>query len=108
MSQSAPRYAESVTVLTPTSPPPEIELLRLDPDGQSSNEEVLKSATPPKLELAVVTESIVETMEFADNFPMSFNPAPSVHSTPTLPNTDADCFIVENKETDDGPDYIPL
>ena len=95
-------------VTTPTSPAAGIELLRLDPDGQSNNEEIPKSATPPIVKLGVVTESIVETMDFEDNFSLlSFN-APSVHSTSSLSHADADCLIVENKETDEGPDYIPL
>ena len=68
----------------------------------------LLSATPPMVKLGVDTESIVETMDFEDNFSLLSFQSPSVHSTSSLSPADADCLIVENKETDEGPDYIPL
>ena len=111
ISQIDSSYAKpsSVTgVTTPTSPSAEIELLPLHPDGQSNNEEMPKSVTLPILQLSVVTESVVETMDCKDNFSLlSFN-SPSVHSTSSVSQADADCIIVDSKETDEGPDYIPL
>ena len=86
----------------------EIELLRLEPDGQSHNEELLQRATPFKTNLAYSTESVVKTLAFDDNSSLLGLNAPSpTHSSSSLSHTDADCYIVENKEAG-GPDYIPL
>ncbi len=101
-----PSYTMGVT--SPSLSPVEIELLRLEPDGQSHNEELLQRATPFKTNLATSTESIVETMAFGDNFSLlSFNAPSPAHSNSSLSHADADCYIVENKEAG-GPDCIPL
>ena len=112
MSQMESSYAEPSSMMgvtTPTSPPPvEIEMRRIDPEGQSNTEEIPKSVTPPVLKLGADTESIVETMDFEDNSSLlNFN-APSVNSTSSLSHADADCYIVQNKGTDEGPDCIHL
>ena len=65
-SYAQPSYAMDVT--NPSFSPVEIELLRLEPDGQSHKEKVLQPTTPFKTNLATSTESIVETMAFGDNF----------------------------------------
>ena len=111
MSPIESSYAEPSNVMGVTSPtlsPVEIELLRLEPDGQSHNEEVLQRDTPFKTNLAQSTESVVETMAFGDNFSLlSFNDPSPAQSNLSLSNADADCYIVENKEAG-GPDCIPL
>ena len=111
-------YAEPFSVMenstagvtSPSLPPVEIELVhRLDPDGQSNTEEASKTVSPSELpvKLDIDTESFVETISFHDNFSlMSFN-AFSSQSDQSLSGTDADCYILENKETE-GPDFIPL
>jgi len=105
-SYAEPSYAMGVT--SPSLSPVEIELLRLEPDGQSHNEELLQRATPFKTNLAYSTESVVKTLAFDDNSSLLGLNAPSpTHSSSSLSHADADCYIVENKEAG-GPDYIPL
>ena len=109
MSQIASSYAKPSSVVgltSPTSLPAEIELLPLHPDGQFNNEEIPKCVSLPILQLSVDTGSVVETMDCEDNFSSLSFSAPSVHSTSSVPQADADCLIAENKETDEGPDYL--
>lgn len=104
-------YAEPSYVMGVTNPnlsPVEIELLRLEPDGQSHNEEALQRGPPLKKKLDISTESVVETMAFGDNFSLLALNAPSAaNSNSSLSHADADCYIVENKEAE-GPDCIPV
>ena len=96
-------------ITSPTSLPVEFELVQFDPDGQSNNEATLQTVTPSQLpvNLDLQTESIVETMDFEDNFSLlSFN-APSFQSNSSESRVDADCYISKNKETE-GADYIPI
>ena len=64
----------------------------VDPDGPSNNEEPVK--------VDIDTESIIETMSFHDNASLlSFN-ALSAQQDPAPTDTDGDCYIVQNKETE--------
>ena len=105
-SYAQPSYLKGVT--SPTLSPVEIELLRLEPDGQSHNGEVLQRATPFKAKLDISTDSVVEKMAFGNNSSLlGFNAPSPAQSNLSLSNADADCYIVENKEAG-GPDCIPL
>ena len=78
---------------SPHLPHAEIELVyRLDQDGQSNNEEPVK--------LDIDTESIVETMRFHDSSSLFGCNALSAQQDPAPTDTDGDCYIVQNKETE--------
>ena len=79
--------------ISPHSPHVEIELVhRLNQDGQSNNEEPINTD--------IDTESIVETMSFYDNSSLLGFNALSAEQDPAPTDTDGDCCIVQNKETE--------
>ena len=91
-------------------PPVEFEMVHiLDPNRQSNAKEASETVSLSELpvKLDIDTESFVETISFHDNFSLTNFDAFSSQSGQSLSGTDADCHIVENKETE-GPDFIPL
>ena len=94
-------------VASPSLQPLAIELVRrLDPDGQSNNEEAPKVVSPCGPPVKLSTECIVETMFIQDSSSLlSFN-APSAQFNSSLSGTDADCYILANKETEES-EIIP-
>ena len=102
-------HAESTStagLTSPTLPPTEIELHQFDPDEQSNNEEASQTISASKLpvNLDVETESNVETMFKDDDASLLSFYASSAQINASLSHADAaDCYVVENKNTEGSP-----
>ena len=101
--ESASVMENSAVELTSlTLPPTEIELHQFDGDGHPTYEEIPQavSLSKPAVNSDVETESNVETMFKDDDSSLLTNNASSAQSIASCHHADANCYIVENKNTE--------